>query len=62
MWSPAWIKGRFIIDRDAIAIYNNALETQAIGAPRDSPANPLIHNVGKQIPAANTVLGASGAP
>jgi hypothetical protein len=57
MWSPAWISGGFIVDFDAIAIYRNALDRQALGAPRDSPGNVLIHNVGKQIPAANTPLG-----
>jgi hypothetical protein len=57
MWSPAWIKERFIVDRDAVAIYEEALKEQARGAPRDSPGNMLIHNVGQQIPAANTAIG-----
>lgn len=57
MWSPGWIEHRLIIDIDAIKIYRKALAEQALGAPRDSPANPLIHNVGSQIPAANTKVG-----
>ena len=58
MWNPAWIKGSYIRSRDAVAIYEQALQKQALGTPRDSPANPLIHNVGNQIPAANTTLHA----
>jgi hypothetical protein len=34
-------------------IYVAAFEQQAVGSPRDSPANPLVHHVGQQIPAAN---------
>lgn len=54
MWSNAWINGDFLIDLDAIATYRKALDSQALGAPRDSLNNMLIHNVGKQITAANT--------
>jgi hypothetical protein len=54
MWSPAWIKRGLIVGFDAVKIYEKALKEQALSAPRDSPANPLIHNVGEQIPAANT--------
>lgn len=56
MWSPAWIERGLIVDFDAIKIYKKALAEQAIGAPRDSPANPLIRNVGDQVPAANTKI------
>ena len=54
MWSPAWLKA--IADPGARAKYEFALSKQAAAAPRDSPANPLIYNVGKQVPAANTVV------
>jgi len=57
MWSPGWIQRELIVDFDAIKIYKKALTEQTIDAPRDSPANPLIHNVGQQIPAANTNIG-----
>lgn len=60
MWSPAWERyiprGPMVGGEDALLIYRNALKKQALGAPRDSPALPLIHNVGKQIPAANEGL------
>ena len=57
MWSRAWIRERYIVDPDAIMIYEKALNEQARGAPRDSPGNMLIHDVGQQIPAANTAVG-----
>lgn len=58
MWSRAWIDGDFIQDPTAIRIYDLALKNQARSAPRDSPGNMLIHNVGKQVPAANAELAA----
>jgi hypothetical protein len=60
MWSRAWVRERYIVDPSAIDIYEKALREQALTAPRDSPANPLIHNVGKQIPTANTTLARDG--
>ena len=60
MWSRAWVRERYIVDPDAITVYEKALREQAQTAPRDSPANPLIHNVGRQIPAANTALARDG--
>jgi hypothetical protein len=64
MWSRAWLQfipETLTIDgRSARDIYDDALTNQAINAPRDSPANPLIHNVGQQIPAANQALTKSG--
>lgn len=63
MWSRAWLQfipETLVIDgRSARDIYEDALTNQAVNAPRDSPANPLIHNVGGQIPAANRALAAS---
>jgi hypothetical protein len=60
MWSGAWL------DRIPAAhqpAYDNALRTQAKDGPRDSPANPLVHHVGQQIPAANAALGTdTGSP
>ncbi|MFT3699673.1 MAG: DUF4157 domain-containing protein [Kofleriaceae bacterium] len=61
MWSPLWVDGGApggarITDPVAVARFNKAMTEQALGAPRDSPANPLLHNVGKQVPAANEAL------
>lgn len=57
MWSRAWVEEGMIADPSAITIYEKALKEQARGAPRDSPGNMLIHNVGQQVPAANTAIG-----
>mgnify|MGYP001562264355 CR=1 FL=1 len=39
MWSPAWIRGRFIVDLDAIAIYQNAIDVPTFLA---SAAEPCV--------------------
>jgi hypothetical protein len=57
MWSRQWIDGGFIVEPTAKAKYENALNNQAMNAPRDSPGNPLIYNTGRQIPAANKAIG-----
>lgn len=63
MWSPAWIERGLISETEFVNgmpardVYSNALQNQALSAPRDSPGNMLIHNTGKQIPAANTAVG-----
>ena len=63
MWSRAWIDGGFISETEFVNgmpardVYSNALQNQALSAPRDSPGNMLIHNTGNQVPTANTVLG-----
>ena len=61
MWSPLWIDGRApggarITDPVVVSRFRKAMTEQALNAPRDSPANPLLHNVGKQVPAANEAL------
>ena len=50
MWSSLWISR---MPENVRSVYVAALERQALGGPRDSPANQLIHHVGQQIPAAN---------
>ena len=61
MWSPSWIETRdgsqpCLRDPAVVARYRQAMTNQALTAPRDSPGNPLLHNVGRQIVGANTVL------
>ena len=70
MWSGLWIDGNApggarITDPATVSRFRKAMTEQALSAPRDSPANPLLHNVGKQIPAANEALAkpeATGKP
>jgi hypothetical protein len=54
MWSRLWLAQ--IPDAAQSQIFRDALDNQARNAPRDSPVLPLIHNVGKQIPAANSQI------
>jgi hypothetical protein len=64
MWSGMWAK---YIDAELVMpdpmrpgrestarqIFLDALESQAKGGPRDSPASALVHHVAGQVPAAN---------
>ncbi|MBL0213631.1 MAG: hypothetical protein IPQ07_07100 [Myxococcales bacterium] len=51
MWNGAWANA--MTNEADKKVFNKALQSQADTAPRDSPANVLVHNVGQQIADAN---------
>jgi hypothetical protein len=55
VWNRVWIKS--IFQEAARSTFEEALDNQALGSPRDSPANPLVYNTSRQIPNANKAIG-----